>query len=591
MKYLHTFFQDTMFSRVAIVMFIVLAPIHVQAQDATPSTLLPDIDPQDIEIRGDFTIRFPGIMRQPILGFNPRPRVFQLDPNRMPFIESREQVVASLPISDLERPAPPAFQAYKKPERFRLWSSTGIGNYMAPEADVYLHIPIARRTHLGGKFYNFSSGSYLEEDTQTSSFRNMNGALNLVHFAGERSRFDVGFELRSDRNHLPQSPFLLPGSGTIENVTPDNNITNLGTQVGYRYNRNAASFWDIRLEASRFNAEVGQPERELPDLTIVTGYAVEQLRLSGGIRKDFALNTPGNTGMISVNSAYGSYTPDRDDNRQWFLADAGGAWRSRLRYNLKSDLGFRLYYGQHYDASQTEQSDIAFFPQASVQYDLTPDLRIDAGVSGFMYNRGYDGLSLTNRRLYSYAEPENERGLRFESGATVTLFEGLRVQSAFSFTRYGNYGYYSVLPGTRPYMTYAFEEGVNHVHWHLGAWYDLIPQTWNVFGSFYAQSVNDDDGTELPFHENVGFSAGSTYAFSPRARMQVWSDYKGPRNTGGFGPDAKGYFLMGAKFDFWASSDIGAYLKITNLFNQSYSEWVGYNELPTQVHGGIMFKF
>ena len=70
------------------------------AQDAG-GTLLPEIDPQDIEIRGDFTARFTGITRQPILGFSPTPRVYRINPNRMPFIESQAQVVASLPIRDI----------------------------------------------------------------------------------------------------------------------------------------------------------------------------------------------------------------------------------------------------------------------------------------------------------------------------------------------------------------------------------------------------------------------------------------------------------------------------------------------------------
>ena len=68
---------------------------------AQGSDLLPDINPQDIEIKGDYRIKFPGLQRQPILGFEPKPRVFQLDPYRMPFLETNDQVVASIPLTPL----------------------------------------------------------------------------------------------------------------------------------------------------------------------------------------------------------------------------------------------------------------------------------------------------------------------------------------------------------------------------------------------------------------------------------------------------------------------------------------------------------
>ena len=73
-------------NKFVFVSLMVFFPALLIGQETpTPGSLLPDIDPQDIEIRGEFSARFPGIMRQPILGFSPRPRVFQIDPNRMPF--------------------------------------------------------------------------------------------------------------------------------------------------------------------------------------------------------------------------------------------------------------------------------------------------------------------------------------------------------------------------------------------------------------------------------------------------------------------------------------------------------------------------
>ena len=77
-------------------LFIFLCPYFALAQTASDNSLLPEINPQDIEIRSEFKARFPGLRRQPILGFNPKPRVFQIQADRMPFMESREDAVANI---------------------------------------------------------------------------------------------------------------------------------------------------------------------------------------------------------------------------------------------------------------------------------------------------------------------------------------------------------------------------------------------------------------------------------------------------------------------------------------------------------------
>ena len=194
-------------NKFVFVTLLLLFPTLIIAQEVTvPGSLLPDIDPQDIEIRGEFSARFPGIMRQPILGFSPRPRVFQIDPNRMPFLESPEQVVATLPLSDLERSSPPEFTYYKRPDSFNFWSTSGIGNYMAPEIDIYMGLPVGENTLITGSVNTVSSGSYLEESSpQVSSFRNFDARLGVVHYFSKKSRFDAGFTTRWDKNHLAVS--------------------------------------------------------------------------------------------------------------------------------------------------------------------------------------------------------------------------------------------------------------------------------------------------------------------------------------------------------------------------------------------------
>ncbi len=83
------------FAFALVVIFLAVNPVAAQDQQERESSLLPEIDPQDIEIRSQFKARFPGLRRQPILGFDPTPRVYQIDSDRTPFMETQEQVVAA----------------------------------------------------------------------------------------------------------------------------------------------------------------------------------------------------------------------------------------------------------------------------------------------------------------------------------------------------------------------------------------------------------------------------------------------------------------------------------------------------------------
>lgn len=583
-----------------LLLIFISVPTMVLSQDTPPGSLLPDIDPQDIEIRGDFVARFPGIMRQPILGFSPRPRVFQIDPNRMPFIESPEQVVASLPLSELDRPFPPDFTYYKRPDKFRLWSTTGIGNYMAPEVEVFLGIPIADRTEVAGRLISLSSGSYLEDSDQPSSFRNLDGGLNVIHYSGKRSRWDLGFTGRSDRNHLPEGTFVMntfgfPSVGLLPvNITPDNNIHSLGSNLGYRYSKNQYSFWDIGLEATTFGADIANVPTD-PMLDEYRYKATEN-RFGGTIRKDLTAGKPGNTFSIQLGGQYAEYEID-GDNDTWFVGNAGLLYSTRIGYRIRSTVGVRAFYA----GDVMSDGKMFIYPELSLTYQLSPDLTIKGDIKGFVNNHGLQGHSKVNRRLFSYADPENERGVQLSGLLEYSLYEGLRTQSGISYTRYSRHAHYGLetnQPQTRSFigspdndlLTYYYIDGADIFKWDASVWYDLLPSVFSAYAGLYVQWHGDKDGEEIPFRENIGVSAGGTYVFNPRARIHIWSDYTGGRKVGPGRDDVGGYVLLNAKFDFFASKEIGAYVKVTNIMDQRYTKWVGYDELPAQVFGGIMIK-
>jgi hypothetical protein len=577
-------FARTVRGSVGLLMFIIaLLSTELKAQDA-PTTLLPDIDPQDIEIRGDFVARFPGIMRQPILGFNPRPRVFQIDPNRMPFIETPEQVVASLPVSDLVRPAPPGYELYRSPARYRLWSRTGIGNYMSPIANVTAELPVARRTVLGAEFNNFSAASYLD-DPQTSSFRNMDGGLNVVHYVGERSRLDVGLKGRADRNHLPKTPelWVFPGIAVppaAPYISPDNNLNSISGQVSYRHTRNALSHSRISTGISYFKADTeyfdaGTTRRSMP----------EELRFSGEFEHQWTARTPGRTFTLSAGADYTTYDTDTGADGDWMLANAGFSHQRRINHAIRLSAGIRAYYG--FDAASINQ--LYVYPELTIRYRYSDKLSFLAVAEGTVNNSGMEGHSLVNRKLYRYAAPEIERGMRAAMQGEYEVMQGFKVHSSISYNRLTKHAAYGTIMST-DLLTYGYVSDANLLRWDVSTWYDLMPDKLTAWAGLYVQNHFLDGGTEIAFRENVGFSAGGSYRLTDKSRIRLWADYVGPR-TVDTNRDADGFFLLGTSFDFWASNDIGAFVKLNNILNQSYSQWVGYNELPAQIFGGVMLKF
>lgn len=255
---------------VVVCMLLSVAPLSALAQDQAPApqersdspqtqgALLPEIDPQDIEIRSEFKARFPGVRRQPILGFNPRPRVFRIDPERMPFVESQEEVVANLPIGSLDRPEPPSYTPFMRPEP-RLGEVTGgLGSLISPYLTSRFDIPLVKDS-LGGVSTWLSSGAragMLSDHSWNDQSSHAYGDLDLRLTRSGRD----GFFLRSDLSGLVRSvehPLLpatdlgagsLPG-GAAEGQDPY--TRSLGGAVSLSMGRSRSAFqaWSLGVSS------------------------------------------------------------------------------------------------------------------------------------------------------------------------------------------------------------------------------------------------------------------------------------------------------------------------------------------------------
>ncbi|MDV7397566.1 hypothetical protein RZS08_39565, partial [Arthrospira platensis SPKY1] len=124
---------------------------------------MPDINPRDIEIRGQYRASFPGIQRQPILGFNPKPRVYRIDPNRLPFMEAEEAAIVQFPIAAFtpsnERP-----KLNTEPAIERSGYIKGAGaTYTTGLAEAAWATKWREKTHLNVFGHYFNTGGHIPE--------------------------------------------------------------------------------------------------------------------------------------------------------------------------------------------------------------------------------------------------------------------------------------------------------------------------------------------------------------------------------------------------------------------------------------------
>ncbi len=127
----------------AALMWLVL-PVEALAQVDTTRPALPDIAPREVEIRGQLEILLPSLRRQPLVGFNPPPRVPRPPTGRRPFAETYKQASADLPASPLRRPSPPSALGAAYPPAQGLVES-GVGRYFSRSVMARIQAPLTNQ--------------------------------------------------------------------------------------------------------------------------------------------------------------------------------------------------------------------------------------------------------------------------------------------------------------------------------------------------------------------------------------------------------------------------------------------------------------
>ncbi len=551
-----------------------------QNQSEQDQSLLPEINPQDIEIRSQFQARFPGLRRQPILGFNPRPRVFQVDPNRMPFIEDEETVVANLPIGELSRPEPPEYDMLEYATPKNGFIRAGVGSYITPEVDAFATAKLSESNWISTDLHFTSSDghdeavntSYRFADATLKSFNRLSDRTNLILKAGAVSDFNHQLQLDSDIEDLLNtntkiSRFGFKGSGDVEVASTSMtgvNVTASGFYDEYSTTSGLSAFEGVAKDAGgRVNAEYSRLGNHL--------YEIHSLNLE---------------------TNFGQTNPLILDTYSWSVSTLSASYE-RL-FNYKTDVHVSLGASGVTDA----ENDFTFYfsPKAQIKHTVFRGLEINVEASASPSYQTYSDIRNENRFFDINTPIQHQYEMKALGELEMEPFYGTKIVGGASFQDIKNYLYYS--RESEPMELSDIDAGYYSAEFqdatifkvYGGFTQDLKPDVlwFSADGYWQVPTLANDD--RIPYTETIGINAALSLRPKDNLLLEGWGEFKGGREDH-TGESLSSYVLIGGRFELSLTDQFGVYGKLVNLLNENYQLWQGYEERGFQGFVGFTFLF
>ena len=549
-----------MTQRFFIAMLLGLMLTSASIAQSQTGTLLPEIDPQDIEIRGDFRIRFASLIRQPILGFTNNQRLYALDPNRLPFMETEEQIRASMPIDDLERPVAPTRRRIVYPQKSSLYGKAGFGRFISPEASLAVEAPLNEKSSVLGGFTYDGGGDHIDVN---SSYRLLNAQAGLSTKLGNRGNIRVLGTVLSDVN---------------DTNNPDVQKEYLGVGFNAQYRHVTNSLTHVEAIASYSLYNVGSNLAINDDVEHRFTSRFTRQWVGSRLNDIFLVHGRADLGLISNNNT---------QSQTWALVGVQPTYQTRQNYNSRITLGGRLYFGTDESGSQP-----MVYPDAKMEYFGISNLILTGHLYGEMTNKGLEGAHTENRFTGLNTQILNERKWIADTRLDLRVLNAISVYGGIQYRYSPKYAYYQKSPlfiiGS-PYELF-YDKKMTQLQVKAGAQVTIIPSLVTVHGWVYNQKHSLRDGDKIPFIENSGLVAEAQFTPFRRLAIKSWAHYIGDRETGYEGDMLDSYLLLNAQAEFMVSNQIGFYFKGLNLLGQDYQLWSGYTERPLQLYGGVVIR-
>ncbi len=337
-------------------LFLTAAPVASVCAQA-----LPDLAPREVEIRGELTIAFPSLRRQPLVGFNPPPRIPEIGLRQMPYVESYKQKSAELPQNPLRNPSTPRARPRGPGDGFTGTVETGFGRYSSRYAllEAALYATSAARWTIDAKYDGTTSWAPFGANAEADGF---SGGTRYVA-SGPRASYGVEAGGSTDSYAL----FGVDAGGTSGAVAvPKRTRSDLSGSIWIGSGTQSRSGFRVKLDgfSGRNSTDafdgVEDPRSE---------------RTDAGLRASLRFSR----GPVRVDGAAGSLSLDGASGRAVSHFDTGGGLRLALGTGTTLTVGGRLLgFESSAAATGSQRRAITYFsPSLELESILAPNVRLE----------------------------------------------------------------------------------------------------------------------------------------------------------------------------------------------------------------------
>jgi len=556
-----------------LLLFITTPAMFAQSGN-TQNSLLPEIDPQDIEIRSEFRARFPGIRRQPILGFNPKPRIFRIDPNRVPFMESDKDAVASIALTQLDRPEPPSKSILESPSRTTALIKAGVGSFITPELEAYALRRLNQHSIASLNIDFSSSDGHLDDQNSGFRFLDINGVYGTKLNSGARLSAKAG--IFSDFNHL----FDLNNVPSTTPNTPEKEYAGFNAGFILENNKNAIEGWELFANASVLEVDLMAPVGALG------GIQKEQF-IQTGIIKKWAGSSLHDVLSLKINADGGNYTIENSGDTQWINTSAAFGYSTLFNYETEIEVEGGVAY-----ISDGFRNKALFVSEGTLNHTVKDGFNLLGQIYTRPEMQSVWEHHQNNRFLNVSSAIQFQYVFGVSGGVEFSPIQSTKLFGNISYKAIDNHAFYSRetrnFGGTPAQTFYELNYAdASNFKLEFGVVQQIVSDKIWFNGSVYAQRPELKSGGDIPFRERLG--AEGTFSFKPIDALTInsWTQFAGEREDPGSAQNLDGYLLVNAGADYKINEKFGVYMKVLNILGQNYEIWEGYQERPFQIFGGI----
>lgn len=576
-------------------------PMHSHAQNRdTTGTILPNLSPQEVEIRGQLEISFPSLQRQPLIGFNPPPRVPEIPEGYVPFLEAYKLSGSSLPNHRGDFDAPDQRPINDLiPTKGELEASAG--RYLSRVIRARLSGPISDQASVYARVDYEGSEGYSPQDDIEDLRNPYDGIRSVFGFQSSGPRVGGGFEMKGEVNSytLFGTNFLQNGTFSSDIILPDRNGLNGILELWLSTYNEAAIDSDFRISfsSSRYRTDLFDDA-----LTPLAGLNQQEQRLSGS----FSLDIPFSIGSFLASTEVSTSGLNQEalnasiedfslfEFKNYYLDASSG-----FRFSLSPKVSLTLA-GHFLGTSFLEGDEEEFISYLTASADLS--VYPTPGLTFFVRNRPSIETNsiwdIFEKNPYVTDQPQFQSTLRpLDAQAGFTFYKGmLQLSANVGYSQSPNYLFFEHIPDS-PETGYRYERGVfraaygdvDMLHANGTISLALSSELHLKFGISVREAELTDNSEEIPYFSPFVSENMISYSFADNTMLvQVLGTLKSSRFRSRSDLEKiPGYVDLDFLYTYMLNRGLGLVVRFDNVLGSNLEYWEHYKESPVMISAGI----